>query len=296
MSNVNIIQAEIARATQGTILQQTPLTELTPIGTPQPPFTRAYSKSVLQSLLRTGFSVSDQGRKEYLNLTPWNQESQPAVEVSIPSYSTLAPTITYVNPFTGAVYPQGNVANIPIEDLPYNFVKEDNLILTAGTIAQRGINQVFTWTPDSTRYVYKIVINIPLAVYVSNWTAGTYGFTNLALTIKNQQTNQNIIAPINVPLSSTLGANGLNIVVLRGVLTFPQIIQQKILFGQQLLINLNVETEQGSTTGYTGVIDSLPDLLTNNTKRFYPAVIGIHSYAGPDHLDNVINEASYSNR
>ena len=329
--NDKIIQEEIARSGGiPVILGQTP-SQPSPPSPALPPYYRQIAPTGTRPLIKLGYAPSNEGLKEFINFSPLNIGSGVFTEqaltalgatLTVPSSTNLVQMIQ-VNPFTGKAATSLSIAastgiatitnndNAVIDNLPYNTIKEDNPSLavyggSGGTFAPIK----FVYSFDSTRYIYKLLMNLVLVQYVPTYSSGNFNFGTFTMTITYTPpggTAVNVISPISLNLANFFNVinattltgitTAISICILRGELIAGQITQQKIPNGTPLTISISFTKTSGTGTSYTGIVeDEFPDTLANTTKKFYPIGIQVHSYATPDHIDTVLADPLYQNR
>lgn len=330
-NNDQILQQEILRSGGTPVILGTTPPATEPPSPALPAYYRQIAPTGTRPLIKLGYAPSNDGLKEFINFSPLNIGAGVFTEqaltalgatLTVPSSSNLVQMIQ-VNPFTGkaatslVIATSTGIATITnndsaiIDNLPFNTYKEDNPSLavyggSTGTFAPLK----FVYSFDSTRYIYKLLLNLPLVIYVPTYTSGNYNFGTFTMTMTYTPpggTPVNIIPPVsfnlgalfNVINATTLTGitNGISIAVLRGELVGNQILQQKIPNGTPITISISWTKTSGGGTSYSGIVeDSFPDTLANTTKKFYPVGMQIHSYATPDHIDTILTDPLYQNR
>lgn len=326
--NESVLREEIARSI-GSVLGITPTIE--PPASPALPFVRQTVPPGTRPLLKPEYAVSTDGLKEFINFTPLSIgggvfTEQPltayGATLTVPSSTNLVQVIQ-VNPFTGkastslSIAASTGIATITnldttqIDNIPFNFAKEDNPSLavyggSGGTFAP----VKFVYSFDSTRYIYKLLMNLVLVAYVPTYTSGNFNFGTFTMTVTYTPpggTPVNVIPPVSFNLGNlfnTINAttltgitNGISVAVLRGQLNGSQITAQKIPFGLPITVSISWTKTSGVGTSYFGMAqDSFPDTLSNTTKRFYPIGMQVHSYPTPDHVDTILTDPLFQQR
>ena len=171
----------------------------------------------------------------------------------------------------------------PLDAIPHVYSDTDT-----GLILHEGNNTTFdtdyVFNNDMPAVVYKISINVCMALNVSAYTSGSYNLNDLIVTITQKgSTTKNLYTNTFNSGATSTGATGstlhwFTVDIVEPFQLFPN---------QPITINLKLDTSLGTGTSQAGIVSVAPFTKTAVMKSFAESCIIFHVHADLSHADDI---------
>lgn len=183
-------------------------------------------------------------------------------------------------------YPDSNAAGkvTPIDDNDEVFMAA-NTFLMVGPANKTAFTRTFSWTPDMNAMVYKVSLQLAVAINASAWTSGTVSLGSVQVSAIERNTLRQLVPTLTFPdITTGLGATGTNICIIQADFTqkFPVYSTSPI----DITITIN-SSATGTNTWQSGILPLFPWNKTNVMKTWSASGIKFHVHATLDHGDPI---------
>jgi len=171
----------------------------------------------------------------------------------------------------------------PLDAFPHLYSDvDDGLLLHSGNDVTFDTDYVFN--SDMVAVVYKLSVNVCMALNVSVHGAGNFNIGNLVVTVTEQGgSKRNLYTNTFQSGAANLAATGTSL----HWFTVDIVQPFQIFPNQPITVNLKLETSLGTGTSQAGIVSVAPFLNTAVMKSFNESCVTFHLHADIAHADDV---------